>query len=305
MQPLVKKMALFLFSTLFLKSKTTFMLRLFIYCIFLSFMVGCSENKEQNSEEQEDTIASKAIKDTSRSEQDPEIEEVKVNDTQKKGVMLNIMRQYCQSISEKDYKKLESLFADSVSQYLYLKNTTKEQIAAEMKGFYSAKKNIRYTADYSNMVIRNYTLNIPITTTWEGYQAEKEAEITFDQAFNILSFKDKPLIKTKTSDKNNKWAGKYVIEGGRQEEAFLEITSLDAKKLEFSIKLADNGDCRGTKFEGTAIVLSETEASTTESEDCKISFVLEKDQITLKEVPGCNAHKIACSFEGVYVKKVK
>jgi hypothetical protein len=269
-------------------------------------MTSCSETKEQENQEKEDTIASGIPTDTSNSKtEDPELEEVKVNDAQKKGVMLNIVRQYCQSIAEKDYKKLESLFADSVSRYTFLKNTTKEQIALEMKRFYASKKDIRLIADYGEMKIKDYTLTIPIFTSWDKYKADKQAEITFDKAFNIISFEETPYLKNRDNDKIKNWAGKYVIEGGRQEEAFLEITAISAKKLEFNVRLADNGDCKGTKFEGSAIILSETEASTTESEDCKMSFVLEKDQITLKEVPGCTAHKIACSFEGIYTKKSK
>ncbi|MCU0437745.1 MAG: hypothetical protein MUC49_07490 [Raineya sp.] len=269
-------------------------------------MNSCTQTQEKETQEKEDTVASGIPSDTSSSKtEDPELEEVKINDAQKKGVMLNIIRQYCQSIAEKDYKKLESLFADSVSQYTFLKNTTKEQIALEMKRFYAGKKDIRLIADYGEMKIKDYTLSIPIFISWEKYKSDVQAEITFDKAFNITFFIEKPYFKVKESDKIKNWAGKYVIESGRQEEAFLEITAISAKKLEFSVRLADNGDCKGTKFEGTAIILSDTEASTTESEDCKMSFILEKDQITLKEVPGCTAHKIACSFEGIYMKKSK
>ncbi|KOY87111.1 hypothetical protein AD998_14025 [bacterium 336/3] len=282
------------------------MLRFFSCFLFILLISSCSETKEQDAQGKEDTIASNLSTDSSSSKtEDPELEEFKVNDAQKKGIMLNIVRQYCQSIAEKDYKKLESLFADSVNQYAFLKNTTKEQIALEMKRFYAGKKDIRLVADYGEMKIKDYTLNIPIFISWEKYKADTQAEIIFDKAFNMVSFTEKPYIKAKEGDKVKNWAGKYVIEGGRQEEAFLEITAISAKKLEFSIRLAENGDCKGTKFEGTAIILSDTEASTTESEDCKMSFILEKEQITLKEVPGCTAHKIACSFEGIYTKKSK
>lgn len=283
------------------------MIKRWMYIFFLVMMAACKsveESKQEKSTLSQDSAPQQPDKsEKSLQEEYEEIGNNKPNltDAQKKGIMTNIIRQYCQSLSEKDFKKFESLFADSVNQYAQLKNTTKEAVANELKRMLQNKKNIRYMANYTELVIKDFTLTIPISYSWEGFKGEIEASIGFDEAFNIISYQEKPYRKAK--EIASVWSGQYVIEGGRQEEAFLKIKMLDTKKFEFEVKLADNGDCKGTKFEGVALVISEKEASTTETDDCKMSFMLDKDEITLSEVPGCTVHKIGCSFEGVYIRR--
>ncbi|MDX1902696.1 MAG: hypothetical protein SFU27_00950 [Thermonemataceae bacterium] len=282
------------------------MIKYFFLGFFLSLnFTACQSGKEDNNTPPKGLAESTATKKNEKNdnwEEDIEIAKPELDEKQKKGIMLNVVRQYCQSISEKDYKKLESLFADSIEQFNHLKATQKEKVTVYMRNFYQQKKNIKLMADYGAIEIEKNTIQIPIKFIWEKHQEEKLVKMGFDEAFNMISYEELPYQK-KEKNKLKEWVGKYVLEGGRQEEAFLEVKALKNNKFSFELKLNENGDCKGS-LEGNAIIISDNQASTIEIEDCKILFKLESDgQIKVEEVGECNRHIITCSFDGYYTKK--
>ncbi len=279
----------------------------------LSFVLGlilwgvsCTSEPKSIKNEAKDSLSDLAQgKSTAEDETEYVFEEkkVSVSESQKKGVMLNVVRQYCQSQTEQDYQKLASLFADSVLQYLNTSKISKEQVALIAKAKHKDKKNIRYVADYGKMIIENFTLYIPIKYGWDNFQTEVQAEIVFDEAFNIISFAERPIAQAKI-DIKKLWEGKYELEGSRQIEAFLEITEMENKKFSFVLEINPEGNCKG-KFEGKAILIDDTEASSIETEQCKITFSLKDKQISIEELPNCSFHGATCSFAGVYTKVKK
>lgn len=270
----------------------------------LFFILSCSpqsNNKEKG--EKNDSIVGEANEKLNTEEENEYIFEEKkanVSESQKKGIMLNIVRQYCQSQAEQDYTKLVSLFADSVWQYLNTKKTNKEEVAQAAKLKHKDKKNIRYTADYGQLIIEDYTLYIPIKYSWDDFNTEVQAKIVFDEAFNIVSFTERPLAQAKI-DLKKLWEGKYEFEGGRQIEAYLEIKEMQDRKFDFVVEINPEGNCKG-KFEGKAVLIEDKEALSIETEKCKIAFSLKDKQIGIEEMPNCSLHGATCSFTGVYTK---
>ncbi|MFN3317001.1 MAG: hypothetical protein ACK40K_09335, partial [Raineya sp.] len=130
--------------------------------------------------------------------------------------------------------------------------------------------------------------------------AEVQAKISFDEAFNIIDFSEKPLIQAKL-DTKKLWEGKYEFEGGRQIEAYLEIKEMQESKFVFILEINPGGNCKG-KFEGKAVLIDEREASSIETEKCKVIFSLKDKQISVEEMPNCSLHGATCSFAGVYTK---
>ena len=275
----------------------------FLFFSFLLFIWSCSSQSQETKNDKKDTTRSE-IDEKSVSEEENEyvFEEKKANvsESQKKGVMLNIVRQYCQSQAEQDYTKLVSLFADSVRRYLDREYIDKDEVARIAKSIHKDKKNIRYIADYSKMIIEDYTLYIPIKYSWENFGAEVQAKISFDEAFNITDFSEKPLAQAKV-DVKKLWEGKYEFEGGRQIEAYLEIKEMQDSKFVFVLEINPEGNCKG-KFEGKAVLIDEKEASSIETEKCKVTFSLKDKQISVEEMPNCSLHGVICSFAGVYTK---
>jgi hypothetical protein len=283
-----------------------FFRHLYLYFVlFLLLMANCSPQTRNEEEKNTDSTTSNASKVPATEEEENEyiFEEKKANvsESQKKGVMLNVVRQYCQSQMEQDYTKLMSLFADSVLQYLGAKKITKEMVAQIAKSKHKDKKNIRYTADYGKLSIEGYTLYIPIKYGWENFSAEVQAEISFDEAFNIVAFTERPLTQAKIP-LQKQWEGKYEFEGGRQVEAYLEIKAMQDRKFSFVVEINSEGNCKG-KFEGKAVLIEDTEASSIETEECKITFSLKDRQISIEEMPNCSLHGATCSFAGVYTKR--
>ncbi|GAB4123876.1 MAG: hypothetical protein Fur0027_01730 [Raineya sp.] len=265
---------------------------------------GCSSPyQDTNQEEKKDTTVSKDAEKIETEEENEYIFEEKksnVSESQKKGIMLNVVRQYCQSMAEQDYPKLASLFADSVSLYLGRKTISKEEVAQMVKATHRNKKNIRYQADYGKMIIEGYTLYIPIKYAWENFDAHVQAKIVFDEAFNITEFSESPIAQAKI-DPIKLWEGKYELEGGRQIEAYLEIKELKGDKFTFSLEINPEGNCKG-KFEGEALLLNGQEATSTETKACKVKFSLQNKQISVEEMPNCSLHGATCGFAGVYTK---
>ena len=275
-------------------------LKLSLFALFIS---GCSPESNGVKEEKKDSIVGKTNEKPNTEEENEYVFEEKkanVSESQKKGIMLNVVRQYCQSQAEQDYTKLVSLFADSVWQYLNTKKTNKEEVARAAKLKHKDKKNIRYTADYGKLIIEAYTLYIPIKYSWDDFNTEVQAEIVFDEAFNIVSFTERPLAQAKI-DLKKLWEGKYEFEGGRQIEAYLEIKEMQDRKFDFVVEINPEGNCKG-KFEGRAVLIEDKEASSIETEKCKIAFSLKDKQISIEEMPNCSLHGATCSFTGVYTK---
>jgi len=268
-----------------------------------SLTVDSSDKEEGKIPEQglAESTAVKKIENSSELDENIELQKPELGDKQKKGVMLNVVRQYCQGIAEKDYRKVEALFADSVQTFLHLKQQPKENLNSYLRGFYQSKKNIKLLANYSAIEIEKNTLKVPIKFIWDKYQTEKLVKMSFDEAFNILSYEELPYQK---KEKNNtvEWVGKYVLEGGRQEEAFLSIEELKENKFSFELKLNENGDCKGS-LKGKAVILTDNQASTIEIENCKILFKWENEQLKVEEVGECDRHQVSCSFDGYYTKK--
>lgn len=276
----------------------------FLFFSFLLFVWSCSPQSQETKNDKKDTARSESVQKIVSEEEENEYvfeeKKVKVSESQKKGVMLNIVRQYCQSQAEQDYTKLVSLFADSVGRYLSREYIGKEEVARIAKSIHKNKKNIRYTADYSKMIIDDYTLYIPIKYSWENFGAEVQAKISFDEAFNIIDFSEKPLAQAKV-DVKKLWEGKYEFEGGRQIEAYLEIKEMQDSKFVFILEINPEENCKG-KFEGKAVLIDEKEASSIETEKCKVIFSLKDKQISVDEMPNCSLHGTTCSFAGVYTK---
>jgi len=271
--------------------------------VLLLCVLSCSPQPNEEKEEKNDSITSKVSEKPETEEENEYIFEEKkanVSESQKKGVMLNVVRQYCQSQMEQDYTKLMSLFADSVLQYLGAKKISKEMVAQMAKSMHKGKKNIRYIADYGKLSLEGYTLYIPIKYGWENFSAEVQAEISFDEAFNIVAFTERPLAQAKIP-LQKQWEGKYEFEGGRQVEAYLEIKEMQNRKFAFVIEINPEGNCKG-RFEGKAVLIEDTEASSIETEKCKVTFSLKDKQISIEEMPNCSLHGATCSFAGVYTK---
>lgn len=285
------------------------MFRLLFFLSLIAGCVSCSTNTESSTKALKDTIDKAQENNKPQEEEQEEVEyifeekKIGVSEEQKKGIMLNIVRQYCQSQMEQDYQKLSSLFADSVQQYLFTTKISKEQVVLASKTLHKGKKNIRYTADYSKMTIKDYTLHIPIRYSWEGFSREVQAEIIFDEAFNIISYQETPLTKTKI-DLKKLWEGQYELKTENRTEAYLEIKEMQDKKFSFKIEINSDKNCK-EKFEGKAVLLNKQEASSIETDACKVIFSLKEGQISIEELPNCTLHGAVCSFAGVYTKTEK
>ncbi|WP_448530443.1 hypothetical protein [Raineya sp.] len=223
----------------------------------------------------------------------------KLNVEQQKGIAINIIQQYCQSLNEQDFKKLQSLFADSVQFYLGQKQISKEAVAQIEKAKLKNLKNPRFFADLAKVQVFPQKAIVPIKQIETEKNRTFEAEFTFDEAYNIVAYQERPYLERKKS-LQEQWEGKFVIEGGRQIEAFLEIKNFKENAFEFFLEINPNGDCKG-KYEGKASLSSDTQATSIENELCNISFELRKDgQISISEKKPCKLHQITCSFEGIY-----
>lgn len=224
------------------------------------------------------------------------VRKVIVNDKQKQGIVTNVIRQYCQSLSEKDYKKLESLFTDSVAEYGSLRKTTPQLVTQYAKNLLGSKKKVYYSAEYKYLTISDYTAKIPISYIWDNYEGNIEAEIVFDEAFNIISFKERPSFKSKEVVDAKIWIGEYE---GENESIY--VRKVEDKELDIAVifgKLSCN-----TEWEGKITLLTPTTARI-KSKQCEVLFSLYKNQLEVKNKPAnCQFENLRCSFGGIYTKK--
>lgn len=279
------------------------MRRYFFPFVFWAILASCKQ--EQNVENTlKDTIFPQA--NFPNTEEDSveyvfQDSKAKLNADQQKGIVINIIQQYCQSLNEQDFKKLQSLFADSVQFYLGQKQISKEAVAQIEKTKLKNLKNPRFFADLAKVQVFPQKAIVPIKQIEIEKNRTFEAEFTFDEAYNIVAYQERPYSERKKSLKEQ-WEGKFVIEGSRQIEAYLEVKNFKENTFEFFLEINPNGDCKG-KYEGKASLNSDTQAVSVENELCNISFELRKDgQISISERKPCKLHQITCSFEGIYTK---
>jgi hypothetical protein len=274
----------------------------FFFCFFVLILGACKQ--EQLSEKTEkDTTQNKKV--ASQNTEADSIEYVfqenkaNLNIEQQKGIVINIVQQYCQSLNEQDFKKLQSLFADSVQFYLGQKHITKEAVAQIEKAKLKNRKNPRFFADLAKIQVFPQKAIVPIKQIEPEKNRTFEAEFVFDEAYNIIAYQERPFLERKIPLKEQ-WEGKFVIEGGRQIEAYLEIKNFKENTFDFFLEINPNTDCKG-KYEGKASLSSDMQANSFENELCNISFELRKDgQISISERKPCRLHSPTCSFEGIY-----
>ncbi len=270
---------------------------------FTIFLADCKKQEQTIEKTSNDTISLKTTLQNIIEEDSVEYvfqdSKAKLNAQQQKGIAINIIQQYCQSLNEQDFKKLQSLFADSVQFYLGQKQISKEAVAQIEKTKLKNLKNPRFFADLSKVQVFPKKTIVPIKQIELEKSRIFEAEFTFDEAYNIVAYQERPYIEKKKS-LQEQWEGKFVIEGARQIEAYVEIKHFKENTFEFFLEINPNSDCK-SKYEGKATLISDIQAISAEGELCDISFELRKDrQISISERKPCQLHSLTCSFEGVY-----
>lgn len=102
----------------------------------------------------------------------------------------NIVRAYYQQLSKQNYKAAANYFSPQVSQWLGLKNVTKEKVGNEAHRFLSSKKQVFYYPDFTQAKIKNKTLTVPVKLGWNNYRTEVVAYFTFNKKFEITHLKE-------------------------------------------------------------------------------------------------------------------
>ncbi|WP_299453702.1 RsiV family protein [uncultured Microscilla sp.] len=101
-----------------------------------------------------------------------------------------VIQSYCDKLNSYAYMEIKSLFANNVTQYIGMKNTTNEALAKEIKRFLPTKSFIDYHAEVDQLKVNGKTARVPMNINWEGYQARVLTEIEFDDNYKIVSYKE-------------------------------------------------------------------------------------------------------------------
>ncbi len=172
--------------------KKTTLLTAFIALLLFS----CGEKKE------EQTSASKENPQKETPKQEKTEANKKAPPTQEKedpamASMQAVIHDYCQFFNEKEYDAVADLFTPKVAQWITLNNIKNTAVSEESAKFLGTKLNVHYRPDFVKMRREGQTAYLPIAMSWEGYFAEVEAEIKFDEAFKITSYRESKILKTK------------------------------------------------------------------------------------------------------------
>lgn len=97
----------------------------------------------------------------------------------------NVVREYYECLSRQAYKSIVPYFAAYVSQWLGLKQLSRDKIGQEAHRFLKSKKNVFYHPDFSQAKIDRNTLKVPVELGWDDYQTKVMAYFTFDGYFKI------------------------------------------------------------------------------------------------------------------------
>ena len=108
-----------------------------------------------------------------------------------------VIQAYSYNLSNFKAAEIQSLFADNVTQYIRMKNTTGEALAKEAVRFLSTKKLVAYTPDMDELKVNGKTATVPMNIEWAGYQARVLTEIEFDDNYKIVSLKETKKLSPK------------------------------------------------------------------------------------------------------------
>ncbi|MCS6795592.1 MAG: hypothetical protein NZ516_06505 [Raineya sp.] len=271
----------------------------------LVILLACRENSTQNQVVTKDSTGKSNPKQYAEEDSVEYVFEDKkpmLNEKQVKGIVINVVQQYCQSLNEADFKKLQSLFADSVQSYLGNQKISKEVVAQMARARLKNLKNPRFFADLAKIQVFPQKILVPIKQLTNEKNITFEAEFSFDEAFNIIAYQERPYNERKKS-LQELWEGRFVIEGSKQVEAYLLIKNFKENQFEFVLEINPEGNCK-SKYEGKAVLNAENEAFSIENNDCKVAFLLknEGELIAISEKNRCLLHSITCSFEGNYTR---
>ncbi len=111
--------------------------------------------------------------------------------------MKEVIHQYCKYFNEGEYEAVSELFTDQVALWITAKNIKNTAVGKEASRFLSSKEDVYYRPDFERMQREGQTAKVPIAMRWEGYFAEVEAEIKFDEDFKINSYKESKILKKK------------------------------------------------------------------------------------------------------------
>lgn len=278
-----------------------------LYVIFLVWACQYQTSSDVPSVSLQDTIkkadTSKQIFHTAEDTVEYIFEESKpaLNNNQHKGIIINTIQQYCQSLNEKDQKKLCSLFADSVQLYESKQKVSKEIASLSIINVKSKKyPSARYFAQLNEIQFFTQKVVVPINQISDDTNSIIELELSFDNAYNIVSYQEKPFKPNKVP-LQKQWEGKFVMELNKQIEAYLEIKNFKANRFEFILELNPVRNC-GSLYKGNATLTNLYEAQANHPE-CPITFQLKPSgAIVVNERANCSLHNITCSFEGYYIR---
>lgn len=111
--------------------------------------------------------------------------------------MKAVIHQYCKYFNEGEYEAVSELFTDQVALWITAKNIKNTAVGKEAERFLSTKEEVYYRPDFERMKREGQTATVPIAMRWEGYFAEVEAEIKFDENFKINSYRESKILKKK------------------------------------------------------------------------------------------------------------
>lgn len=167
----------------------------FIFLFILLYSCGGGEEK-QETQTQTNSSQNEITEDESP-QTDKKAPPVKEKEDTKATKMQAVIQDYCQFFNEKEFYAVSDLFTPKVEQWITLKNIKNSTIGEEAAKFLGTKLNVHYRPDFIKMKREGQTAYLPIAMSWEGYFAEVEAEIKFDEDFKITSYRENKILKTK------------------------------------------------------------------------------------------------------------
>lgn len=167
----------------------------FIFLLILLYSCGGGEEK-QETQTQTNSSQNEITEDESP-QTDKKAPPVKEKEDTKATKMQAVIQDYCQFFNEKEFYAVSDLFTPKVEQWITLKNIKNTDIGDEASRFLGTKLNVHYRPDFVKMRREGQTAYLPIAMSWEGYFAEVEAEIKFDEDFKITSYRENKILKTK------------------------------------------------------------------------------------------------------------